>query len=164
MHFTCSFIIYLLFFKNIPQCIEFFLKRQKSMSIKRLKPLSTINANNVHEFILEKLEITENGAMAPSLKHLHNCHATKNKITKMKECAIRQLKKTILKWQLPHCKIHPFSGNEVNFGSRTCLALITHTALTWEKVTTLFFIVYFGPCCANYIEMIFCLGAFKWES
>jgi hypothetical protein len=47
------------------------------MSIKRLKPWSKINADNVHEFILEKLEIAENVAMAPSLKHLHNCHATK---------------------------------------------------------------------------------------
>jgi hypothetical protein len=34
---------------------------------------------NVHEFILEKLEKFESVAMALSLKHLHNCHATKKK-------------------------------------------------------------------------------------
>jgi hypothetical protein len=47
------------------------------MSVKRIKPWSTINADNVYKFILEKLEIPENVAMVPSLKHLHNCHATK---------------------------------------------------------------------------------------
>jgi hypothetical protein len=47
------------------------------MSIKRLKPWFTINANNVHGFIFKKLEIAKNVAMAPSLKRLHNCHATK---------------------------------------------------------------------------------------
>jgi len=49
------------------------------MSIKKFTPLIIINVENVHEFILEKLEIAENVSMAPSLKHLYFCHATKKK-------------------------------------------------------------------------------------
>jgi hypothetical protein len=55
---------------------------------------------NVHEFILEKLKMVESVAMAPNLKHLHNCHATKKtkKVKKMKECVIKQQENTLLKW------------------------------------------------------------------
>jgi hypothetical protein len=46
--------------------------------MKMLKPLPTIDLNNVNEPILEELEITNGGvAMAPSLKCLQGCYVAK---------------------------------------------------------------------------------------
>jgi len=46
--------------------------------MKMPKPLATINLNNVNEFILEELELTNGGvAMAPSLKCFQGCYVAK---------------------------------------------------------------------------------------
>jgi len=48
------------------------------MPMKIPKPLPTIDLNNVNEFILEELELTNGGvAMAPSLKCLQGCYVAK---------------------------------------------------------------------------------------
>jgi hypothetical protein len=48
------------------------------MPIKKPKPLPIIDLNNVNEFILEELELTNDGvAMAPSLKCLQGCYVAK---------------------------------------------------------------------------------------
>jgi hypothetical protein len=62
------------------------------MSIKIFKPLFIINVDNVHEFISEKLEIAEMylWLQAWSTFIIVMQQKKKKKVTKMKECAIRQ--------------------------------------------------------------------------
>jgi hypothetical protein len=48
------------------------------MPMKKRKPLPTIDLNNVNDFILEELELTNGSvAMAPSLKCLQGCYVAK---------------------------------------------------------------------------------------
>jgi hypothetical protein len=46
--------------------------------MKKPKPLPTIDLNNVNEFILEELELSNDGvAMAPSFRCLQCCYVAK---------------------------------------------------------------------------------------